>query len=108
MRFTPASTRTGTFLPLAALILCAVLIAGCGKTGREQSSPSSHGGPLPKLAPVEREGAVSVTTRNTTRVGGATAAVGYRWICPASEFRPVPKGVLVPARTAPARHNLAP
>ncbi len=67
MRFRLASTRSAILLPLVALLL-----AGCGKTGREQAP---GGGPLLKLAPVEAEGAVSVTTRNTTRVGGATPPV---------------------------------
>jgi hypothetical protein len=67
MRFSVASTRWAILLPLAAL-----LVAGCGKAGPEQVP---GGGPLRKLAPVAREGAVSVATRNTTRVGGATTAV---------------------------------
>ncbi|HEX4436306.1 MAG TPA: cell wall-binding repeat-containing protein [Solirubrobacteraceae bacterium] len=54
------------------LLATALLIAGCGKTGPE-AAPG--GGPLRKLAPVAAEGAVSVTTRNTSRVGGAEAAV---------------------------------
>jgi hypothetical protein len=48
------------------------MIGGCGKTGPQTTS---GGGPLQRLAPVEAEGAVSVTTRNTTRVGGADPAV---------------------------------
>ena len=68
MRFRLTSTRGAILLPLAAL-----LIGGCGKTG--PTAPSSGGGPLRKIAPVEREGAISLTTRNTTRVGGSTAAV---------------------------------
>ena len=67
MRFFLASMRWAVLLPLAAL-----LAAGCGKTGPEQVP---GGGPLRKLAPVAHEGAVSVTTRNTTRVGGASTAV---------------------------------
>jgi hypothetical protein len=67
MRFKPASTLRALFLLAAAL-----LIAGCGKTGSE-ATPG--GGPLRKLAPVAAEGAVSVTTRNTARVGGAEAPV---------------------------------
>jgi hypothetical protein len=67
MRFKPASTSSALFLLAAAL-----LIAGCGKTGPE-ATPG--GGPLRKLAPVAAEGAVSVTTRNTSRVGGAEATV---------------------------------
>jgi hypothetical protein len=67
MRFKPASTSTALFLLATTL-----LIAGCGKTGPE-AAPG--GGPLRKLAPVAAEGAVSVTTRNTSRVGGAEPAV---------------------------------
>jgi hypothetical protein len=67
MRFRIASTRGAILLSLAALVL-----AGCGKTAPE-AAPG--GGPLRKLAPVAAEGAVSVTTRNTTRVGGADPAV---------------------------------
>jgi predicted small lipoprotein YifL len=67
MRFKPASTSRALFLLAAALS-----IAGCGKTGPE-ATPG--GGPLRKLAPVAAEGAVSVTTRNTSRVGGAEATV---------------------------------
>jgi hypothetical protein len=66
MRFRIASTRGAVLLPLAALAL-----SGCGKAGPHTAT--SSGGPLRKLAPVAAEGAVSVTTRNTTRVGGATA-----------------------------------
>jgi len=67
MRFRLASTRSAFLLPLAALLL-----AGCGKTG--PAAPPG-GGPLRKLAPVAAEGAVTVTTRNTTRVGGADTTV---------------------------------
>ncbi|MEA2215983.1 MAG: hypothetical protein QOK19_1544 [Solirubrobacteraceae bacterium] len=66
MRFSVASTRSAVLLLIAALLL-----AGCGKTG-PQAAPG--GGPLQKLAPVAAEGAVGVATRNTTRVGGANAA----------------------------------
>jgi hypothetical protein len=67
MRFSLASRRGAILLPLAAL-----LFSACGKTGPE-TAPG--GGPLRRLAPVAAEGAVSVTTRNTTRVGGAGAIV---------------------------------
>jgi hypothetical protein len=52
------------------LVLAAAGLAGCGKGGAEQLS----GGPARKLAPVAAQGAVSVATRNTTRLGGADAA----------------------------------
>src|SRR5271166_643519 len=62
--------RRGPLAPLALAL--AVLVAGCGKAGSEQ--PAAAGGPTRKLAPVAAQGAVSVTTRNTTRLGGADAA----------------------------------
>jgi len=55
---------------LVVLVLAAAGLAGCGKGGAEQLS----GGPARKLAPVAAQGAVSVATRNTTRLGGADAA----------------------------------
>ncbi len=70
MRSRPASTRRAIFLPLAA---AALLLAGCGKTAPR--ARISGGGPLRALAPVEAAGTVSVTTRNTTRVGGASPVV---------------------------------
>jgi hypothetical protein len=73
MRFTPASTRWATLLPLAALPLAALLLAGCGKGSHEQAA--TGGGPPSKVAAIARQGAVSVTTRNTTRVGGASTAI---------------------------------
>lgn len=54
---------------LLALALAAVL-AGCGKSSPELSGDGS----ARKLAPVTPQGAVSVATRNTTRLGGADAA----------------------------------
>jgi hypothetical protein len=53
-------------------LAAAVLIAGCGKTAPTQFS---GGGPARKLAPVAAEGAVSLTTRNTSRLGGESTAV---------------------------------
>ena len=81
------------------------IIAGCGKTGTQ--TVSSGGGPLQRLAPVEAEGAVSVTTRNTTRVGGAdstvdaasVARVVYQGITPSSRPQAV---VIVNQRDWPA------
>jgi hypothetical protein len=57
----------GATLALAA----GVLGAGCGKT---QFTGLSSGGPAGKLAPLSAPGAVSVATRNTTRLGGADVA----------------------------------
>jgi hypothetical protein len=60
-----ASLRT----PLS--LLCgALLLAGCGKAG---SGAGSTGGPISRVAPVAEQGAVSVVTRNTTRLGGVDA-----------------------------------
>jgi hypothetical protein len=56
---------------LAVLVLTAVGLTGCGKGGAEHFS---SGGATRKLAPVAAEGALSVATRNTTRLGGANAA----------------------------------
>jgi len=56
---------------LAVLALAAVGAAGCGKGGSEQLG---GGGQARKLAPVTVQGAVSVATRNTTRLGGADVA----------------------------------
>jgi hypothetical protein len=57
-------------LALAALAALAGL-AGCGKEALQQPSA---GGLAHKLAPVAPQGAVSVATRNTTRLGGADVA----------------------------------
>jgi hypothetical protein len=54
------------------VLLCGALaLAGCGKG---TSKTVSSGGPITKLAPVAPQGAVSLATRNTTRLGGADAA----------------------------------
>jgi hypothetical protein len=56
---------------LVVLALAAAGLAGCGKGGSEQLN---GGGQARKLAPVTVQGAVSVATRNTTRLGGADVA----------------------------------
>jgi hypothetical protein len=58
-------------LPLATLVLVlAALLAGCGKSG----VPSNlTGGPSRTLTAVTEQGAVSVASSNTTRLGGAEA-----------------------------------
>jgi len=56
---------------VALLVLAAAGIAGCGKGGDE---PTSGGGSSSKLLPVAAQGAVSVATRNTARLGGDDAA----------------------------------
>jgi hypothetical protein len=53
------------------LALLATGLCGCGK-GSPQ--PASAGGPTQKVAPVAAKGAVSVVTRNTTRLGGPDVA----------------------------------
>jgi hypothetical protein len=58
-------------LLVAVLMLAIAGMFGCGKSG---SQHLSGGGPAPKLAPVAAQGAVSLATRNTTRLGGADAA----------------------------------
>jgi hypothetical protein len=68
---TVAARPSATLLLLAAAGLAAVALAGCGKGGSEQLS---GGGPGRQLAPVAPQGAVSVATRNTTRLGGADVA----------------------------------
>lgn len=55
---------------LTMLLLAAAGLAGCGKGGGEQQTA---GGPTRQLAPVAAQGAVSLATRNTTRLGGADA-----------------------------------
>jgi len=49
-----------------------MIAAGCGKSA---TPPAAGGGPLRHLAPVEAQGTVSLSTRNTTRVGGGDAVV---------------------------------
>ncbi|MCW3020462.1 MAG: hypothetical protein JWN10_2770, partial [Solirubrobacterales bacterium] len=68
---TVAARPLVTVLLLATAGLAAVGLAGCGKGGSEQPS---GGGPARRLAPVAAQGAVSVATRNTTRLGGADVA----------------------------------
>src|SRR5689334_3137838 len=57
----------GTARAAAVLLAAGAVLGGCGKAGHEAGS----GGPARKLAPVAEPGAVSVATRNTTRLGGA-------------------------------------
>jgi hypothetical protein len=56
---------------LAVLALALAGLCGCGKGGSEQTAAA---GTVAKLTPVAAQGAVSVATRNTTRLGGADAA----------------------------------
>ncbi len=58
-------------LLLSGLALAlAALLAGCGKT----AELATTSGPSHTIAPLSRQGAVSVSTRNTTRLGGADEA----------------------------------
>jgi hypothetical protein len=54
----------------ALLAAAAVALGACGKAERQQVA---SGGPAHELAPVVAPGAVSVATRNTTRLGGKDA-----------------------------------
>jgi hypothetical protein len=68
---TVAARPPATLLLLTAAALAAAALAGCGKGGSEQLG---GGGPVRQPAPVAAQGAVSVATRNTTRLGGADVA----------------------------------
>jgi hypothetical protein len=88
-------TRRRARAALLGLAIAAA-IAGCGKTGGVQAS---GGGPTRKLAPVAAQGAVSVTTRNTTRLGGenaaADAAAVARAVYPGLTTETRPRAVVV-------------
>ncbi len=81
--------------PLLA-IGAAALLAGCGKTAGQ---PTETGGPVRSVAPVATEGAVSVTTRNTSRIGGAgptdDAAAVARVVYPGQTSATRPQAVVV-------------
>src|SRR5581483_7300096 len=62
MRTPPRSTAAAL-----CMLALAAFAAGCGKTGERPH----RGGPARSLEPVSEQGAVSVATRNTTRLGGA-------------------------------------
>ncbi len=63
------TARPGTLLAA----LCGVLLlAGCGKGTRAVTAPSRES--PNKVAPVGAKGAASLTTRNTTRLGGVNVA----------------------------------
>jgi len=92
----------------AVLAFAALMLAACGK-GNEQAAVTSGGGAgtPSKLAPVAAQGAVSVATRNTTRLGGsdvaadaaAVARAVYPGLTPATRPQAV---VLVDERDWPA------
>ena len=85
-------------LPRSVLLAgaLAAALAGCGKSGRQTSA---GGGPAKQLAPVQEQGAVSVATRNTTRLGGAEAAADAasvaRAVYPGLTAETRPKAVVV-------------
>ena len=62
-------TAPPRLLGAALALAVAALLGGCGKSGRPQSS----GGPTGSVAAVAPPGALAVSTRNTTRLGGAGA-----------------------------------
>src|SRR5271166_6174303 len=82
----------------AALTLLALAlgVAACGKT---QSQHTASGGPTHAVAPVAAPGAVSVATRNTTRLGGgdvtADAAAVARTVYPGLTGETRPHAVLL-------------
>jgi hypothetical protein len=67
-----SSRQPASALALGLTLTAVALLAGCGKGAPQAQSPS--GGPSRKLVPLTAQGAVSVTTRNTTRLGGADVA----------------------------------
>ncbi|HWD10806.1 MAG TPA: hypothetical protein VG366_03115 [Solirubrobacteraceae bacterium] len=93
-------------------LLGALLLAGCGKG---VSNTSSSGGPINRLAPVAAQGALSVATRNTTRLGGGDvatdAAAVARTVYPALTTASRPQAVVLVDRrswnTALAASSLA-
>ena len=58
-------------LAFGLLVIAGGLLGGCGKGARVQTA---LGGPQRTLTPITPEGAVSLATRNTTRLGGADVA----------------------------------
>jgi len=115
MGFRAPSTRRAGFLPALAA-LAALALAGCGKAS--QTTAHNSGGPVASVAPVAEEGAVTVTTRNTTRVGGAEpvldAAAIARVVYPGLTATSRPQAVVIvdrrdwPAALAAASFTAAP
>src|SRR5580658_1824983 len=65
------TSRHRTSLSALAFVLALLALAGCGKAG---SLSTGAAGPARKLVAVAPTGAVSLATRNTTRLGGADVA----------------------------------
>jgi hypothetical protein len=100
----PSSRPPVSAPALGAAIVAAALLGGCGKGAPAQVA---GGGPERKLAPVTPQGAVSVATRNTTRLGGfevaTDAAAIARTVYPALTAATRPQAiVLVDERDWPA------
>jgi hypothetical protein len=70
--------KTSLRLLGASLVLAAApLLSACGKSGGSQAGAAgagAAGGPAKEVAPVAPQGAITVATRNTTRLGGGDAA----------------------------------
>jgi hypothetical protein len=82
----------------AALVLALMIVlGGCGKTARRQQPLG--GGPTARVAPVAPQGAVSVVTRNTTRLGGTNpvtdAAAVARLVYPGLTAATRPRAVVL-------------
>jgi hypothetical protein len=81
---------------VALLVLAAAVVAGCGKGGAEAERPGSS---ARRIAPVAAQGAVSVATRNTTRLGGddvaADAAAVARAVYPGLTAATRPLAVVI-------------
>lgn len=63
---------------LVLTLALAAALAGCGKTGPSgaggEAGTTTVEGPIRHVTPVAKQGAVSLATRNTTRLGGSTPA----------------------------------
>jgi hypothetical protein len=60
--------------PMQLAVVLAVFALGLCGCGKGSTLQASRGNPAQKLAPVAAQGAVSVVTRNTTRLGGGDVA----------------------------------
>jgi hypothetical protein len=91
-----AARRRPLLPPIALALALGLALSGCGKGSGEHAA---SGGPAHKLAPVTAQGAVSVATRNTTRLGGAevaaTAAAVARAVYPGLTPETRPRAAVV-------------